>query len=389
MRYRLQRHDGTDCSATMVPITVLRMVPIQRYRQQIEIFTPRSFGRIPRHPEDGYMAEDVTESIIHQISEEKLIKRVQISDYIPNTVLEKLNRLFILRPDISFRVYGGADKKFGYGDDFNGWNLDFLRFVPDVQNIVIGDFEYKNTGLSILSSLSNLKSLTLDIYDLRDFSFVNTLPSQLEHLHIDADLKSGKPVFDCQWLLRLKNLQSLFLGKLDKNLEAIVGLSQLRKLELRAVKNKDLSFLKQMLIKDLSILWCDSSKIDLTVLSDFRTLRQLKLFRISKLDDISFVSTLTGLEKLELIWLANITKIPNLANLNNLAEVCIDTLNKLVDITSLVNAPKLRKVKMLSVKSMTKESVYAVLDNLNVEELLCFGGKAEISDIHINRKNKE
>ena len=358
-------------------------------RTQIEIFTARSFGRIPRHPEDGYMAEDVTESIIHQISEEKLIKRVQISDYIPNTVLEKLNRLFILRPDISFRVYGGADKKFGYGDDFNGWNLDFLRFVPDVQNIVIGDFEYKNTGLSILSSLSNLKSLTLDIYDLRGFSFVNTLPSQLEHLHIDADLKSGKPVFDCQWLLRLKNLQSLFLGKLDKNLEAIVGLSQLRKLELRAVKNKDLSFLKQMLIKDLSILWCDSSKIDLTVLSDFRTLRQLKLFRISKLDDISFVSTLTGLEKLELIWLANITKIPNLANLNNLAEVCIDTLNKLVDITSLVNAPKLRKVKMLSVKSMTKESVYAVLDNLNVEELLCFGGKAEISDIHINRKNKE
>ena len=33
MRYRLQRHDGTDCSATMVLITVLRMVPIQRYRQ--------------------------------------------------------------------------------------------------------------------------------------------------------------------------------------------------------------------------------------------------------------------------------------------------------------------------------------------------------------------
>ena len=43
------------------------------FRTQIEIFTPRSFGRIPRHPEDGYMAEDVTESIIHQISEEKLI----------------------------------------------------------------------------------------------------------------------------------------------------------------------------------------------------------------------------------------------------------------------------------------------------------------------------
>ena len=39
MRYRLQRHDGTDCSATMVPITVLRMVPIQRYRQGIVLKT--------------------------------------------------------------------------------------------------------------------------------------------------------------------------------------------------------------------------------------------------------------------------------------------------------------------------------------------------------------
>ena len=37
MRYRLQRHDGTDCSATMVPITVLRMVPIQRYRHTLGI----------------------------------------------------------------------------------------------------------------------------------------------------------------------------------------------------------------------------------------------------------------------------------------------------------------------------------------------------------------
>ena len=359
------------------------------FRTQIEIFTPRSFGRIPRHPGDGYMAEDVTESVIQQIIEEKLIKRVQISDYIPDAVLKKLNRIFISRPDISFRVYGGADKTSGYGDDFNGWNLDFLRFIPDVQNIVIDGFEYKNTDLSILSSLSNLKSLKLEIYDLRDFSFVKTLSSRLEHLHIDADLKSGKPVFDCRWLLCLTNLKSLFLGKLDYNLEDIIGLSQLRKLELRAVKNKDLSFVKRMAVEDLSILWCDSSKIDLTVLNGFRTLRRLKLFRISKLDDLSFVSTLRGLEKLELIWLANITKIPNFAKLKNLTEIYIDTLNKLADVSGLAKAPNLRKVQMLSVKSMSKESILEILDNPNVKELRCFGGKSEISDIRINRKNKD
>ena len=72
-----------------------------------------------------------------------------------------------------------------------------------------------------------------------------------------------------------------------------------------------------------------------------------------------------------------------------MTEVYIDTLNKLVDITSLVNAKNLRKVNMLGVKSMTKKSVYAVLDNPNVEELRCFGGKSEISDIQINRKDKK
>ena len=41
MRYRLQRHDGTDCSATMVPITVLRMVPIQRYRHIYVLYMMR------------------------------------------------------------------------------------------------------------------------------------------------------------------------------------------------------------------------------------------------------------------------------------------------------------------------------------------------------------
>lgn len=50
MRYRLQRHDGTDCSATMVPITVLRMVPIQRYRHFRDICADRAMLEIRQKP---------------------------------------------------------------------------------------------------------------------------------------------------------------------------------------------------------------------------------------------------------------------------------------------------------------------------------------------------
>ena len=49
MRYRLQRHDGTDCSATMVPITVLRMVPIQRYRQQYKQYLEKQQPKGNKH----------------------------------------------------------------------------------------------------------------------------------------------------------------------------------------------------------------------------------------------------------------------------------------------------------------------------------------------------
>lgn len=71
MRYRLQRHDGTDCSATMVPITVLRMVPIQRYRHTIrkslyysvfwQIFSPNNLHRCAPEPELVRMSEDIRE----------------------------------------------------------------------------------------------------------------------------------------------------------------------------------------------------------------------------------------------------------------------------------------------------------------------------------------
>ena len=60
MRYRLQRHDGTDCSATMVPITVLRMVPIQRYRQVTRL------GQVePHKTKASFLAHSLTNVIIN------------------------------------------------------------------------------------------------------------------------------------------------------------------------------------------------------------------------------------------------------------------------------------------------------------------------------------
>ena len=78
MRYRLQRHDGTDCSATMVPITVLRMVPIQRYRQFAQLggysltTFRRIFDTIFHVPVHEWMTEQRKESILYQLRNDRL-----------------------------------------------------------------------------------------------------------------------------------------------------------------------------------------------------------------------------------------------------------------------------------------------------------------------------
>ena len=63
MRYRLQRHDGTDCSATMVPFTVLRMVPIQRYRHiSVQRFSGKDKTTVSANEEDKCLMISVTDS---------------------------------------------------------------------------------------------------------------------------------------------------------------------------------------------------------------------------------------------------------------------------------------------------------------------------------------
>lgn len=62
----MQRHDGTDSSDTMVPITVLRMVPIQRYRQL------SGFGK--RDSEISEMTQDAVEHV-HKIWYEYVFNR--------------------------------------------------------------------------------------------------------------------------------------------------------------------------------------------------------------------------------------------------------------------------------------------------------------------------
>lgn len=311
-----------------------------------------------------YFISDLTDDVIRLIIEDKDIKYIQTNIDIPHKILCKLDKIFVERPEISFRIYGGL------AQDFNGWDLKFLRSLPNLQRLILNCFEYGETDLSALKDMIKLRSLMLEIIDLMDFSFINSLPEHMEELSVSAVVRGKKNNFDCRWLLRFQQLHTLTLDKIDINIESIVGLKKLRKLELRAMGTSNLSFLKQLSIEDLSLLWC--TKPDLSTLQNFDTLRRLRLFRITNLTDISFISTLVNLEVLELKWLRNIIRLPDVSELTCLNRIEIDTLNKLTDISSLANAPNLKEVSMICVKSVTKESVRTILNNESIERICCW-----------------
>ena len=106
MRYRLQRHDGTDCSATMVPITVLRMVPIQRYRQKAEssrtLFKP-SFSAYMEAQKSLKATEATKAMYLHRDGTEVIGKILKCRYAIVQPysgVQQKKTASFLLSPDM-------------------------------------------------------------------------------------------------------------------------------------------------------------------------------------------------------------------------------------------------------------------------------------------------
>lgn len=309
---------------------------------------------------------DINEGFVQEIvslPKEDVIT-IQICDYISEKALITLNEIFRQRPDVIFRVYGGYE-----GDEFNGWNLSFLTLIPSVSKLILNCFQCLDTNFSVLSELHNLRSLELGVYDVKDYSFLKNLTEQIEKLCIDAEMKSGKAKIDCRWLLRYHKLHTLYLGRIEKNLDCIVGLGKLSKLTLRGGGVKDLSFLKKLQLRELEISWCNASKVDWDTLKDFPSLNSLTLLSIKKLEDISFIKTLPNLEELKLIWMGAVTKLPDLSNLAKLRSIDCDTCNKLVDVSGLVNVKSLDRACFTGGKSLTKESIEILLKNHSIKDL--------------------
>ena len=266
----------------------------------------------------GYV--DINEQMLNEIVNNKRLKCIQISECLPDEAYQKIDQILLVRPDITFRLFHFLNCQ--------EIDVSFLKNMPHMKRLRIDCIDFKSNtnriNLSVLAELS-LKSLRMECFDLIDYEFIQNLSDELEELLIMADTMGAGIRFDCTWLLKYKNLHTLWLGKKDKkNLEKINQLPKLKSLSLRGIKLTDFSFLWKMNLEKLALLW--NSNSNLNELANLKSLKEIELWRINKLSDISFISELTNLEIIKLQDLKHVTSLPDLSRHPNLQRVfLIDT----------------------------------------------------------------
>ena len=263
---------------------------------------------------------DINEQMLNEIGNNKRLKWIQISEYLPDEAYQKIDQILSVRPDITFRLFHFLNCP--------EIDISFLKNMPHMKRLEIDCIDFKSNpnriNLSVLAELS-LKSLCIECFDLRNYEFIQNLSDELEELSIMADTMGPGIRFDCTWFLKYKNLQTLWLGKkARKNLEKINQLPKLKSLSLRGIKLTDFSFLWKMNLEKLALLW--NSNSNLKELSKLKSLKEIELWRINKLSDISFIGELTNLEVIKLQDLKHVTCLPDLSRHENLQRIfLIDT----------------------------------------------------------------
>ena len=261
----------------------------------------------------GY--KDVTDEIKRSIRESPNFNTIQIDSALPKEAFKAIDELLALRPDITFRIFGLYDKR--------PLDLDILSTMKNLTHLRLDCIHLSSAPNLVevekLCRLKGLKSLALELFDLKDYSFIQDLDKCIEDLSIMADTMKGTPVFDCKWLLQFPKIHTLYLGKkAKKNYKFIAKLPHLKNLALRGIKIDSFDFLKETDLEVLRILW--ASIEDLESLGGLKSLKYLELWRIPKLCDISVIKELENLETLKLQDLRNVKEFPDISNLNKFKE---------------------------------------------------------------------
>ena len=313
---------------------------------------------------DGSAAERDFRELVKQPH----LKVLQCSAPVPTASWALVNEVFCAaRPDVELRVYGHYSTE---------CDLTFASLLTNVRRFA-ADCLMRASGVEAIAAMSGLESLSLGIFELKDFSVLERISSRLTTLSLGAT-RSKKP--SLAPLARFRSLRVLYLEGQSKDIEVLSELSNLEDVTLRSIATDDLAFLAR-----LPRLW--SLDIKLGGIRGFKgiegkkSIKYLELWQVRDLPDINVVGSLPGLQNLFLQSLPHVAAFPRLLESTALRRVVVENLKGLFDFTALRAAPSLEEFALYDGKRQTPQQLLPVLSNPAVRRVSAFFGS--------ERRNKE
>ena len=112
---------------------------------------------------------DINDQLINEIVNNKKIKCIQISDYLPDEAYKIIDNILSMRKDLTFRLFDFFDH--------NEVDISFLLKMPHLERLLINCIDFKSNperiNFDVLTEL-NLRSLQLECFDLKNYEFIRT-----------------------------------------------------------------------------------------------------------------------------------------------------------------------------------------------------------------------
>ncbi len=308
-----------------------------------------------------------------EITDEKIAEilsqntdRVQVDFFGQKLTANAWKRLndtvFKQKPEIGLRIYSGIET-----------DLDFLQYLPNVQNLSIESHNVKN--IEQLTALKQLKILVFYVRNHENFDFFETLKSPIETLYLGTDEnKSAK--WDISPITNFKNLRFLQIERYNKGLLKIIPqFKQLEELSLRSVAKLDsIDFIAQQ--KSLTKVRLDACGIeDYEPLANMTQVKALVLYKPAKLQTLDILSQMTGLQFIYLQTVNNPTIFPNIEKLSKLRRIVMNSMKSIRDFKEFSKTTSLKEFCFNEVKLQQPEDFIPVFKNKHIEKINIFSLK--------------
>lgn len=282
------------------------------------------------------------------------------------------------------------DDNFGvrfYGHYSISFDFKILRKIPNVRCLYVDCLTYAD-NIQVLTELTQLKKLSLGVYELTAFEILKSENFQKLTELILTETKSK--ALNLDYLKYYKNLKFLIIGEHKKNIEAVGELSNLEYLSLNSIKKTPVPFvnkLKQLKtlmfilggrenileiedndIETLEIVWVRSFN-NLSNISNFKKLKNLLIEDNIQLPKIHFGNNLPNLEDLKILNCKTLNSLTGLESLTSLRQLRIYKTN--LDFESILNqklSQTLKTFAFYTTKKKEDEKIKMILKERGFNE---------------------